>query len=96
MITTHSQEHLHFQPRVAFVMSEMDILAATVKTTLRDIAKQAAGLGSGLQNAAPGDKAEKPNHSVQYLMGIAGALEKVVAECDALLATSSSPTKPKS
>ena len=88
-------EHDHYQPRMVIVMSEMDILTATLKTTLREIAKQAAALGTGLQNAAPGDKTEKPNKSVQYLLGIADELEKKAEECEALLAEISKPTQPK-
>lgn len=60
--------------RTVMVMSDTDILAATIKSTLSEIAKQASALGVGLQNAAPGDK---PNHSVQYLLSIADELSKL-------------------
>ena len=77
------QETIQYVTRTAVVMSDVDILAATVKTSLREIAKQASALGVGLQNAAPGDKGETPNNSVQYLLGIAEELANIADECDA-------------
>ena len=76
-------------------MSDMDVLTATVKSTLQEIGKQASALGTGLQNAAPSDKAEKPNNSVQYLLGISDVLVKVADECDELSSNFSNPTQPK-
>jgi hypothetical protein len=69
---------------MVLIMSEMDILAATIKTTLRDISKQAGALGTGLQNAAPGSKTDTPNNSVQYLLNISEVLVKTADDCDAL------------
>ncbi len=66
------------------IMSEMGIIAASMKETLKEIAKQSAALGVGLQNAAPGDKNGAPNHSVQYLLAIAESLMKIAEECDKL------------
>lgn len=68
-------------------MSEMAIIAASMKSTLKEIAKQATALGTGLQNAAPGDKTGAPNNSVQYLLSIAENLGKIAEECDKLLST---------
>lgn len=73
-----------FQPRFVIVMSDLAILAASVKTTLLDIAKQASALGVGLQNAAPGDKLGVPNSSVQYLLETSELLTKIANECEAL------------
>lgn len=86
-------ERDHYQPRMIFVMSDMDILTATIKSTLREIAKQANALGTGLQNAAPGEKSEKPNNSVQYLLGIADVLEKASEDCSDILTESSQSTR---
>lgn len=66
-------------------MSELMIWAATVKTTLREIAKQASALGTGLQNAAPGDKSGVPNNSVQYLVDTAEQLDQVAEEIEKML-----------
>lgn len=63
-------------------MSDLTILAATIKASLQEVAKQAAGLGTGLQNAAPGDKAGKPNNSVEYLLTISDTLEKFATQCE--------------
>ncbi len=66
-------------------MSEFKVIAVSMRDTLKDIAKQANALATGLQNAAPGDKAGTPNNSVQYLFSIAEVLEKIVEDCGALL-----------
>lgn len=68
-----------------YIMSEMAIIAASMKSTLKEIAKQATALGTGLQNAAPGDKTGAPNNSVQYLLSVAENLAKIAEECDKLL-----------
>ncbi|MBX3709863.1 MAG: hypothetical protein KIT56_04705 [Gammaproteobacteria bacterium] len=65
-------------------MSDALILAASIKTELLEVAKQAGALGTGLQNAAPGDKAGAPNHSVSYLLGISEGLTKIAQECEEL------------
>lgn len=67
------------------VMSELAIWAATIKTAIRDIGKQAAALGTGLQNAAPGDKTGTPNNSVQYLVDTSEQLEQVVEKIEKML-----------
>ncbi len=66
-------------------MSELAIWAATVKTAIHDIAKQAAALGTGLQNAAPGDKTGTPNNSVQYLVDTSEHLDHVVEQIEKML-----------
>ena len=68
----------------ARIMSEIAIVAASTKHTLLDIAKQAAALGTGLQNATPGERVNTPNNSVQYLLSIAGILEMLADECEKL------------
>lgn len=65
-------------------MSDIAIIKATAKTTLMEIAKQAAALGTGLQMAAPGDKAGAPNHSVQYLLSTSESLAKIAEDCEKL------------
>ncbi|MBV9575648.1 MAG: hypothetical protein JO149_03395 [Gammaproteobacteria bacterium] len=72
-------------------MTEVAIIAASMKSTLKEIAKQAMALGTGLQNAAPGDKTGAPNNSVQYLLTIAENLGQLAEECDKLLVK---PTQP--
>ena len=72
------------QSGVVFYMSDAVILAASVKVGLLEIAKQAAALGVGLQNAAPGDKASAPNNSVSYLLNISEDLFKIADECSKL------------
>jgi hypothetical protein len=79
-----TNERDHYQPRMVIIMSDLDILTATVKSSLLDIAKQANALGTGLQNAAPGEKADKPNNSVQYLLNVSDALEKAAEACNDL------------
>lgn len=74
--------------RAVIIMSEIAVLAASAKTTLNEIAKQAMALGTGLQNAAPGEKSGSPNNSVQYLLTTSEALAKIAAECDSFLAAS--------
>jgi hypothetical protein len=63
-------------------MSDTAILAASVKITLLEIAKQASALGVGLQNAAPGEKTGVPNNSVQYLLNISTNITKIAADCE--------------
>lgn len=69
--------------RIVFVMSEIAVEAASAKTKLLEIAKQASVLAAGLQNAAPGDKGT-PNASIQYLTAIADALTALAEECEEL------------
>jgi hypothetical protein len=69
---------------MVIIMSDMDILAATIKSNLREIAKQAAALGTGLQNAAPGNKIDTPNNSIQYLLSVSDVLVKVADDCELL------------
>lgn len=69
---------------VVIAMSDIMIIAASAKTTLLEIAKQAAALGTGLQNAAPGDKTGAPNNSVQYLLQTSEVLTKLAEDCEKL------------
>jgi len=66
-------------------MSELKIWAATVRTAIHDISKQAAALGTGLQNAAPGDKSGSPNNSVQYLVDTSEHLDHVAEQIEKML-----------
>lgn len=68
----------------AIFMSDAAILAASAKTILLEVSKQAGALGAGLQNAAPGVKAGGPNNSVSYLLATSDALTKLADECDTL------------
>lgn len=63
-------------------MTDTTILAASIKVTLDEIAKQAQGLGTGLLNAAPGDKSGAPNNSIQYLLDIAESISKTAEDCE--------------
>lgn len=63
---------------VIYLMSDAAILAASVKATLLEVAKQANALGTGLQNAAPGEKSGTPNNSVSYLQGISEEINTLV------------------
>ena len=65
-------------------MTDTVVLAAVVKTTLLDIAKQASGLGKGLQTAAPTDSSGV-NNSVKYLFDAAEAMHKMAEDCNALM-----------
>ena len=80
------------------IMSEIANIAASVKTTLLEVARQAEGLGNGLYNAAPGSvpgtKAASPNKSVEYLLSGAKNLLDLAAKCDQIISTSYSHNKP--
>jgi hypothetical protein len=69
---------------VHYIMSDAVILAASIKTSLIEIAKQAAALGNGLQNAALGDTTGSPNNSVSYLLSTSENLLKMAEECGRL------------
>lgn len=77
-------------PDEVIYMSDAAILAASVKTTLLEVARQAGALGSGLQNAAPGDKLGVPNNSVMYLLGISESLNVIAEECGKIITSRSS------
>lgn len=62
------------QPRIVIIMTDIAVIAESIETTLRDVAKQTSELAAGLQNVAPHDKAATPNQSVQYLVEITNAL----------------------
>lgn len=71
-------------------MSDAAILAASIKTTLLEVAKQAEALAIGLQNAAPGDKSGAPNNSVSYLLGISENINHLAEDCGKIQSVSSS------
>lgn len=70
-------------------MTDIAVLATSIKTTLLEVAKQASTLGIGLQNAAPGEKRGVPNYSVQYLLEVSQALKQGAAQCDEFISASS-------
>lgn len=80
-----------FEVGRVIVMSDLAIVAASAKSTCQEIAKQAHALGTGLANAAPGDKMGTPNNSVQYLLDTAESLQKVVDEISLLMTASNTP-----
>ncbi len=67
-----------------YLMSDLAILAVSTKSALLDLGKQTNTLGTGLQNAAVGDKSGAPNLSVQYLLDISDELVRLAAKCDEL------------
>lgn len=81
---------------VVAIMSELAILTESVRSTLLDVSGQAAKLGTGLMNAAPGDKGGVPNPSIQYLIAIADELAKCAEQCEKLSSVPSSDTRPQS
>ena len=58
------------------MVAEADPLIVATKTVLRDIAKHAHALATGLQNAAP-PQDSGPGKSISYLTDIAAELEGV-------------------
>ena len=56
------------------MVAEFNPHFTATKTVMRDIAKQAKSLATGLQNAAPPQNG-KPNNSVSYLSEIAAELD---------------------
>jgi hypothetical protein len=76
---------------MVIIMSEINVLAASVKGTLLEISNQASALATGLQNASPGDKPDqppKPNKSIDYLFGISGELAGLAEKCEKFLTSS--------
>lgn len=76
------QRTLH--ARVWVLMGDIAQQVVFTKQTLLELAKQVHTLGTGLTNAAPGDKAGLPNPSIQYLTAIADTLEAHAKLCDEL------------
>lgn len=70
---------------MVFVMSDIAIIAASAKTAIVEIGKQAAALAMGLQNVAPGDKTGAPNNSILYLFEVSKNLAQVAEECEKFL-----------
>jgi hypothetical protein len=56
------------------MVSDMSSHITATKTVLRDIAKQAKALATGLQNAAPPQNSG-PGKSISYLTEVAGMLD---------------------
>lgn len=76
------------QAGIVIIMSDLAIIAASVKNTLLEISKQASALGIGLQNAAPGEGTSSPNNSVQYLLETSASLVKIAEDCGEFSITS--------
>ncbi|MES2217202.1 MAG: hypothetical protein V4501_02195 [Pseudomonadota bacterium] len=68
--------------------SEINSLRAAAKTVLRDIAKHAHALASGLQNAAP-PQDSGPGKSILYLTEIGVVLQEASKNVDAPSSSSS-------
>lgn len=69
-------------------MSDVALVVVMTKSILTEIAKQSSALGTGLQNAAPGDKT-KPNLSIQYLLDISDSLSQLATKCGDLMQSES-------
>ena len=69
--------------------SELNSLKTGAKNVLKDIAKHAHTLATGLQNAAPPQESG-PGKSILYLTEIAAVLEEVSREVDAPSVSSAS------
>jgi len=68
------------------LMSNVPVVVATVHDRLVDIAKQAQGLGNGLQGVAPAElTTTSSNTTVQYLFEISDQLRAYAKESDLLL-----------
>jgi hypothetical protein len=70
-------------------MIDLTVVIATAETSLLDVARQTSGLATGLQNAAPGDKSNAPNKSVQYLFEISERLNEIAEKCKKLISLGS-------
>lgn len=60
------------------IMTDLSLMATQVSSSLYEIARQAAALGTGLQNAAPDSG---PNPSIDYLFAVAESLTKIASLC---------------
>lgn len=78
-------------------MSELAIVAATMKVRLREISNQAKALATALHNAAPGDKKPGvPNNSIEYLFNVAESLAESADKCEKThQPPEASPNKPE-
>lgn len=65
-------------------MGDIAHQAASAKQTLLELAKQVHTLGEGLQHAAPSNKTDTPNPSIEYLIAAADILNASAAACDAV------------
>ena len=70
-------------PKGVIVMTDVVMITQSVQTILFEIAKQTQVLGTGLQNAAPGDKENLPP-SIQYLFEVSEYLKQQAAACEKL------------
>ncbi|HEU5280974.1 MAG TPA: type IVB secretion system protein IcmQ [Gammaproteobacteria bacterium] len=68
--------------RVWFLMGDIAHQATSTKQALLELAKQVNALGEGLQHAAPSDKTDTPNPSIEYLLAMAEVLNELAVECD--------------
>ncbi|OGT38575.1 MAG: hypothetical protein A3F11_04800 [Gammaproteobacteria bacterium RIFCSPHIGHO2_12_FULL_37_14] len=65
-------------------MIDIAQLISTTTISLNELSKQTTALGTGLQNAAPGNKNGNPSNSVQYLLDISDALADIAKKCEEL------------
>ena len=64
-------------------MIDLALLITTAASELDSLAKQTLHLGTGLQNAAPGNT-NTPNQSIQYLFEISQVLSEKSTQCSEL------------
>lgn len=63
-------------------MGDIAHQAASTKQALLELAKQVNTLGEGLQHAAPTDKTNTPNPSIEYLIATANMLNGLASACE--------------
>lgn len=76
-------------------MTDISAVIALVETTLSDVARQAAELAMGLQNVAPSNKGQSPNHSMQYLSEAADNYADYTEKCRNLFGATEADQKEK-
>lgn len=78
----------HYVPEAGYqLMSNVPVVAKTVKSRLLEIAKEAQTLATGLQSVAPADLSQSSaaNTTVQYLFEMSDQLQAYAKECDLLI-----------
>lgn len=72
-------------------MGDIAHQATSTKQALLELAKQVNTLGVGLQHAAPSDKTDTPNPSIEYLIATADMLNALAASCDQVATDEAAP-----
>ena len=80
-------ENRSYTCEAVIIMTEKAVIAASTKSTLDDISKQAEALGTGLLNISPGLAQSKAsaNQSVEYLLAISDNLSRISERCAILM-----------